>query len=109
MPRVASKAKNIIEMIKALSKEELIELISQNWFIASSFSELDVVSAKASVLRKRADAAFKEYEAFQLPEMPSCPSLDQQIEWLKLFKEKESIYRRYETLWKRADKIEYGR
>lgn len=107
MPRVASRANATIEMIKALSKEELVELISQKWFVA--YSEREVVAARAAVLRKKADAKFKEYEAFQLPEMPSCPSLDQQIEWLKRMQGKESLYRRYEKLWKQADKIEFGR
>lgn len=107
MTRVASKAKNTIEMIKALSKEELIELISQKWFM--DYSEREVVAARAAVLRKKADAAFKEYEAFNIPDIPSRPSLHQQIEWLKRLKEKESLYRRYEKLWKRADKIEFGK
>lgn len=97
----------IIEQIQALSKEELVELITGTWRF-HYLEERHITAAKAAVLRKKAGAAWDEYEAFQLPEMPSSPSLDQHIEWLKRMKEKEGLYRRYDKLWKKANKIEFG-
>jgi hypothetical protein len=98
----------IIEQIQALSKEELVELIVGRMIVTFYMTERDITAAKAAVLRKKAGAAWDEYEAFQLPEMPSSPSLDQYIEWLKRLKEKNGLYRRYDKLWKKANKIEFG-
>lgn len=99
----------IIEQIKQLSKEELVELITGNWHVAHYLAERDITDAKGAVLRKKANAAWKEYEAFQLPEMPDKPSLEQNIEWFQRLAEKEALYKKYEKLWKQADKIEFGR
>lgn len=109
MSRVAEKAKTVIEMIQELTKEELVELISWNWWIAANFSERQVKTAKARVLRKKANAAFEQYENTKIPELPKGATLEQYLEWLKQHEAKESHYRRYEKLWKKADKIEYGR
>lgn len=104
-----SRSAPIIEQIKQLSKEELVELITGNWHVAHYLAERHITDAKAAVLRKKAEAAWKEYGAFQLPDMPDDPSLEQYFGWLKRIAEKEALYKKYEKLWKRADKIEFGR
>lgn len=97
----------IIEQIQALSKEELIELITGNWLFAYP-TQRHISAAKGAVLRKKAEAAWKEYEAFKLPTMPDKPSLQQNIEWLQTLAKKEALHKKYEKLWKQADKIQYG-
>lgn len=115
MSRQEIKAKSqarsapIIEQIKQLSKEELVELIIGNWHVAHYLAERHITDAKGAVLRKKADAAWKEYEAFKLPTMPDNPSLQQNIEWLQQLAKKDALIKKYEKLWKQADKIQYGR
>lgn len=99
----------IIEQIKQLSKEELVELITGNWYVVYYLAERHITDAKGAVLRKKAEAAWKEYEVFQLPTMPDNPSLQQNIEWLQRLAKKEALHKKYEKLWKQADKIQYGR
>ena len=99
----------IIDQIKQLSKEEMVELITGNWHVAHYLSERDITDAKGAVLRKKADAAWKDYEAFQLPTMPDNPSLQQHIEWLQALAKKKALHKKYENCWKQANKIQYGR
>ena len=99
----------IIEQIKQLSKEELVELITGNWHVAHYLAERHITDAKGAVLRKKAEAAWKEYEAFKLPVLPDNPSLQQNIEWLQQLAKKDAFIKKYEKLWKQADKIQYGR
>lgn len=108
MSPVAEKAKTVIEMIQGLTKEELVELISWNWWIGANFSERQIKTAKARVLRKKADAAFEQYENTKIPELPTGATFEQSREWLKQHEEKEAHYRRYAKLWEKADKIEFG-
>lgn len=109
MIRGAEKKETVGEMINELTKEELVELISWDWSIVTSISERQVKMAKARVLRKKANAAFEQYKNTKTPELPKGATLKQYLEWLKQHEEKESHYRRYEKLWKKADKIEFGR
>jgi hypothetical protein len=109
MGRISVTAKDAIERVKALSREELLELITANFFYVASFSERDVNAAKARVLRKKANAAFEQYETFEVPELPTAATFEQIAEHFKLYQKKEQFYERYKKLWDKADKLEFGK
>lgn len=104
-----SKAQDPMEMVSSLSKEELLELIRGSWRLVDLLNPQRIKDARARVLRKKADEAYKQWEAIANMKCPPINSLEDYETFMRNHKEGEAQYKRYRTLWDRADKLEFGK
>lgn len=106
---IAAKAKASAEMINELSREELVELVTWNWYLVAQFSEQDIKDAKARIMRKKAEAAFAKWDELSrlAKDMPKN-TLKQRIAWAEKYREAERFYKKYDRFWARANQLEFS-
>ncbi len=107
--RGASRAKAVVDLLQALTKEELLELICGNWHYLYQISERNICDAKARVLRKKASAAFQKYEELsELCRQMPHETLNQLIAKGQKHDEARVFLNKWNRLWNRADLFEFG-
>lgn len=98
-----------MKAVSKLSREELLELLAGNPFVIGQFSEQNINDAKARVLRRKAEVAFKQYLAIdEKNRVPQTKSAKQMAAYFASRAEGEAFFKTYEKLWKKADSLEFG-
>lgn len=100
------------ERIEDLSKEELLEFIKclrENWMRDWKRIPAIIRFAKAKIMRKKAEAAFAQWEEISklCQQMPK-ETLEQQLAWFQKHNEGNQFYKKWERLWEREDETEFG-
>jgi len=103
----------LVEQVKALSKEELLALIFMDgvFFWRFALNQRNINMAKGHVIRAKADAAFAKWEELvnkRATDPPHDNSLEGQIAFLKSVQESEGWYKKYQVLSSKADKLQFG-
>lgn len=98
MPK--AKKFDVVADINKLTKEEIIQLIRDNWSLYFSVKRRDILLAKANICQQRADAAFELYEKYPIPNHE-----DGIMEWYGAHKEKEKHLKAYQRLWNKYEKL----
>lgn len=99
MPKTEKSAR---EMAEKLTKEELLALLDGRWFFLN-VNPIDILSARIRVLQKKADGAFKEWNAYNIEEPQN--TFDGMAAWYGAMAEKEVLFKRYERLQTKIDKM----
>jgi pyruvate/oxaloacetate carboxyltransferase len=103
------RSKPVIELLRSLSREEILELIAGEWHIAHQINERQIADAKSRVARRHADQAFEQYDKLsrEAIDMPKN-TIDELVAWGQKYKEAERFLHKYERLWKRANLLQFG-
>lgn len=109
-----SKKKTVTEQLSAMSKEELIALITSDefFFLRNRVTEDGINRAKGRVVREKAESAFSRWEELCKQEespIPKAKGLEAQLAFIKRVMEREKVFKLYEKLSDRADRLEFGR
>lgn len=94
------KAKSINDLLRTLTKEELLALI-QDCCLFWNVTEERIWLAKFDVARKRAKVAFDVYLAAEFPDYRAV----KESVYHSMMKERAEAHERYERLQKRCDRI----
>lgn len=98
-----------MKAVSKLSREELLELLAGNPFIIGGFTEQNINAARARVLRKKAEEAFEKWQAISEKNRASDVKGPKQLSaYYAAMAEGESFFKKYQSLWDWADRIEFG-
>lgn len=94
--------RSTIELIKPLSKQELLALFQERGLLFR-ITPRDIIMAKINVLIENSDSVFGQWNDYQLPAYEG--GIDRQIEYLKELKKKEGIFKKYELMQRKIDSL----
>lgn len=97
--------------LEKLTKEEVIQLLRGQMSFCFHVRQRDLLSARAEVLRRKADAAFEAYISYPVPKLKeSYDSPDDKftdlIAWRDAHQQRERYFETYQKLWNKADKFD---
>jgi hypothetical protein len=97
------KSKSTTELLRALTKEELLELINSR-FLFWNVTRSQILLAKIAVIQKKADAHFEKYLSMKLPDATGN-GLKNTIAFYTALEAKQKQHELYDKCHKRIDKL----
>jgi hypothetical protein len=96
------KGKSTTELLKGLSKEELLELINSR-FLFWNVTRREILLARIAVLEKKAKAHLEKWSLMELPDFGTGAKAH--IAYYTASNEKEEVYGKYDKCHKQIMKL----
>lgn len=101
-PTKPIKHKSVTELLSDMSKQELLAVLRESGAMFS-IRRYHVINVKIDALTAKADAAFLRWKEYEMP--GPGDKLEDQIAYLSALKERQGIYKEYERLDKKINKL----